>query len=135
MSVATAAKIKLLSESKDYAKDVLKELGDLSDIEAFANQILVAIYFRPAKVRGIIRPDTNIQEDAYQSKVGFVIKKGPAAFVDDENRQFMGQNVNIGDFIVYRAADGFPMDIRGVPCRVLVETNIKLRIKDPEIVF
>jgi hypothetical protein len=122
MSVATAAKIKLLSESKDYAATVYKEIGDLDDIIVFGARVLVAIYFRPEKIMGIIRPQSNVEEDAYQSKVGLVLKLGPDTFDD---------SVKPGDYVVYRASDGFPLSRNGVPCRILRDESVMLKISNP----
>jgi len=35
----------------DPAQKLIKELGDISDIEIFNNQILVAVYLRPEKTK------------------------------------------------------------------------------------
>jgi co-chaperonin GroES (HSP10) len=132
VSVATAAKIKLLSESQDFAGTVHKEIGDLSKLEVFGARILVAIYFRPEKTKGgILRPGINIEEDAYQSKVGLVLKIGPDVFVSDENADFHGETVKPGDYVFYRASDGFPLSHNGIPCRILRDEQIMMKIDDP----
>lgn len=131
MSIATAAKIKLLSESKDFPATVEKEIGDLSTTQIMGNRLLVAIYFRPEKIGGIIRPQSNVEEDAYQSKIGYVLMVGPQAFVSDNAAQFVDY-VNAGTFILYRASDGFPTSKNGVPCRILKDEQVMMVIDNPE---
>lgn len=135
MPVATARKTKKLSESKDFRVSLKEEIGDLSGIEVYFNNILVATYIRPVKIGSIIRPDLNIDEDNYQGKVGLVLKKGPMAFKDDESITFDGLNVHEGDYVVYRVGDGWDVTVNGVACRMLVDRNIRMRVQDPEVIF
>lgn len=136
MTVASAIKIGRLSESQDFKTTVWEELGDISGIEVYFNQILVATYIRSEKTKGgIIRPGINVAEDAYQGKVGLVLKKGPTAFLSDNDTDFVGMDVNINDYVVYRVGDGWDVTINGVPCRMLTDKAIKMRISKPEIVF
>lgn|SRR5512139_2907312 len=136
MTVASAIKIGRLSESQDFKTTVWEELGDVSGIEVFLNQILVATYIRSEKTKGgIIRPGINVTEDAYQGKVGLVLKKGPSAFLSDDGTDFLGQTVEVNDYVVYRTGDGWDVTVNGVPCRMLTDKAIKMRIKTPEIIF
>lgn len=135
MPVATARKVIDLSQSKDPAKDLAAAVGDLSGHELFFNQILVATYIRPEKTAGgIYRPQNNVEEDIYQGKVGLVLKKGPSAFNNDEI-DYQGQNVEPGEWIVFRVGDGWSCTINGVACRVVADTSIRMKIKNPEGVF
>ena len=131
MSVATAAKIQLLSEAPDFKEAVFKEIGDLSRDIALVDRLLVAIYFRPKMTRGgIRRPDTNVEEDAYQSKVGLILMIGSAAFhVDRYNPEDI---IQVGDYVLYRASDGFPASRNGVPCRILRDEQIMMKVSNPE---
>lgn len=136
MTVATAVKIGRLSEAKDFRETAWEELGDISGVEVFFNHILVVTYIRNEKTKGgIIRPGINIDEDAYQGKVGLVVKKGPMAFAEDDEVSFAGLDVSVNDFVVYRVGDGWDITINGVPCRMLTDRTIKMRIKNPEIIF
>ncbi len=70
MTVASAIKIGRLSESQDFKTTVWEELGDISGIEVYFNQILVATYIRSEKTKGgIIRPDMNVQEDVWKMHI------------------------------------------------------------------
>lgn len=136
MSLVVARKFQDIGRADNPKQAIIDAVGDLSKIDVFFNHILVGIYPRPEKTKGgIIRPDTNRDEDAYQGKVALVLKKGPTAFVDDESNQFNGQTVNVGDWIVLRVGDGWPLNLRDTPCRMIQDTQIKLRVADPEIVF
>jgi co-chaperonin GroES (HSP10) len=64
----------------DPKEKLLTDLGDLSGIEIFNNQVLVAVYIRPNKTKsGIILTDETVNEDRYQGKVGLLVGMGPAA--------------------------------------------------------
>ena len=68
-------------------EELRSAVGDLSGVEVFNTQVLVAVYIRPEKTSGgIIRPDSVREEDKYQGKVGLLLKKGRTAFIDEEAR-------------------------------------------------
>jgi len=115
---------------------LLKDVGDVSHIEVFNMQVLVAVYIRPEKTKsGIILSDKTRDEDRYQSKVGLVIKKGPSAFVDESDKWFSGINVREGDWIVFRPSDGWNITINGTLCRMLDDMSIRARISHPDQVW
>lgn len=120
----------------DPAQKLIKELGDISDIEIFNNQILVAVYLRPEKTKtGIYMPDKHREEDKYQSKVGLVIKKGPSAFIDTGDNWFKEIEINLNDWIMYRATDGWSITVNNVLCRMLDDTAVRGRIPHPDAVW
>jgi len=111
-------------------------VGDLDGIELFNNQVLVAIYKRPERTAGgIILTDNARKEDEFQGKVGLVLDKGPMAFVDDASVKFQGQDVIEGDWITFRASDGWALNINGVPCRMVEDSHIKMRVASPDTVY
>ena len=126
----------LMSHIEDPANEIRKRIGDISKIEVLHNQILVGVYIRPEKTKGgiLLTPQTR-DEDRYQGKAGLVLKKGPLAFVDDDNNKFHGQNVDIGDWVCYRVSDGFPLVLNGTLCRLLEEVHVKGKIPSPDVVF
>jgi len=80
----------------DPKQKLIEDIGDISKVELFNNQILVAVYIRPQKTKsGIYLTDKTTDEDRYQSKVGLVLKKGPTAFVDPEGKWFDGITVDV----------------------------------------
>jgi co-chaperonin GroES (HSP10) len=120
----------------DPAQKLIKELGDISDIEIFNNQILVAVYLRPEKTKtGIYMPDKHREEDKYQSKVGLVVKKGPSAFIDTGDNWFKEIEINLNDWIMYRATDGWSITVNNVLCRMLDDTAVRGRIPHPDAVW
>ncbi len=135
MAVAIAQWTQRLAESSDFKKDVLGLLGDVSGVDVFPNYVLVATYIRPEKIGSIIRPQANVQEDLFQGKAGLVVKKGDAAFVDDGQTKFYGFDPEVGEYIVYRRSDAWDMTIRGVPCALIPDARVKLRVDDPALVF
>jgi co-chaperonin GroES (HSP10) len=129
--------ITTLKHDTDPRKLLQDQIGDLSSIELFNNQVLVAVYQRPERTQGgIILTDHTRGEDQYQSKVGLVLKRGPAAFdANPEDDWFKDQVVNDGDWIVYRASDGWPITIRKTLCRILLDTTVRMRIQNPDEVW
>ena len=98
MAIVSAPKTQQLALAQDPKQALFDAVGDLSGVDVFHNQILIALYIRPEKSKGgIIRPETNVAEDEYQGKVGLVIKIGPSAFVSNQNTDFMDQTIHIGD--------------------------------------
>lgn len=136
MSVVIPKWVQELASAEDPKAAIMKRIGDLNDIDVLFNLVLLATYIRPEKTTGgIYRPSVNIDEDVWQGKVGLVLKKGANAFLDDERTKFLGQNVAPGDWVMYRVGDALPFDFRGVPCRLLADTHIKMKIATPDLVF
>lgn len=136
MGVVTARNTARLSRATDPKQAILDAVGDLSTFDIFHNQILVVTYVRPEiTAGGIIRPNDNVDEDEYQGKVGLVVKIGPTAFLDNDDEDFQGQNLNVGDWVVYRTGDGWQLTIRGTACRILTDRTIRMRTKNPGDIF
>lgn len=136
MALVQAKNIEKISRASDPKRAIFDSVGDLSGIDILFNHILIGIYFRPERTAGgIIRPVDNIREDQFQGKCGLVLKKGPLAFRDDEVNKFMGQNVEIGDWIVFRISDGWSVTVNETPCRMLEDANIRMKINNPLVVF
>lgn len=124
-----------MKHDADPAEEAIKAIGDISGIELYYNQVMVVIYIRPEKTKGnIILTDNYRQEDEFQGKVGIVVKKGPLAFIpsSDDPLRFAEVNVDIGDYVVYRPSDGWPVKIDSVKCRILADTAIKMKIDRPD---
>lgn len=121
----------------DPKAEMMAEVGaDLKGLRLFHNQILVGIYERPETTAGgIILPGQTRKEDQYQGKVGLVLAKGPLAFVDDARNEFHGQNVEVGDWIAFRASDGWQLTIGKKLCRMLQDLDIKIQADTPDTVF
>lgn len=133
MTVVQARKTEAISKSQDPKRGIQEAVGSLDEIAVYNNNIIVGTYIRNEKrASGLYIPQSNLQEDEYQGKVGLVLKKGPLAFCDED---FMGQNVNEGDWVVYRVNDGWQIMINGVSCRILQDIHIRLKVDKPDVVF
>lgn len=120
----------------DPAETIRKEMGDISDIEIFHNQVLVAIYIRPEKTKsGLYLSSQTRDEDKYQGKVGLIIKKGADAFVDESGKWFKGVKLDVGDWIYFRPSDGWAITVHGQLCRILDDTDIRGRIPRPDDIW
>jgi len=129
-----------MEHATDPRTVLLKALGDLSNIEIFNNQLLIAIYERPEKTAGgLYLADQTRNEDRYQGKVGLVVKIGPLAFQNDERNDFRGQSVEVGDWVGYRVQDGWSLIVNGpqgkVFCRMLEDVHVRLRIDAPDAIY
>lgn len=134
--VASSQVIELVSKSKNPKLEIIKLIGDLTSVDIKFNMVLLATYFRPEKTAGgIIRPDANKAEDEWQGKVGLVMKLGPKAYQDDEDTQFDGEKVDVGDWAVFKIGDTWSLNINGYPCRMIRDSSIKMTVKDPNMVF
>lgn len=125
-----------MEHATDPAEAIRNEMGDISDIEIFHNQVLVAIYIRPEKTKsGLYLSAQTRDEDKYQGKVGLIIKKGADAFVDESGKWFKGVNLDVGDWIYFRPSDGWAITVHGQLCRILDDTDIRGRIPTPDTVW
>lgn len=132
-NIETFAQARTPDEFKEL---VFKLVGNLSDVDVMYNQVLLAIYIRPEKTRGgIIRPTSNVEEDVWQGKAGLVLKVGPNAFEDDAEYQFHGQRANVGDWCGFKVGDAWSVEVNMVPCRLVRDSAIKLKVKDPNIIL
>ena len=123
-------------DPRDVIMEKVAEQGGLDKLELFANNILVAIYRRPEKTKsGLYLGDKTRGEDLWQGSVGLVLKKGPLAYVDDEDVKFYGQNVEIGDWVWFRPQESLHKEVNGIQCRVMKEHAILGKIPDPDYVW
>lgn len=121
---------------EEFRDHVLKTTADaLKDIDVLFNQVLIAIYIRPQKIGSIWRPDSNVEEDVWQGKTGLVLKVGPNAFEDDGEYNFYGQTVSEGEWIAFKVGDAWALEVAGLSCRLIRDSSIRLKVKDPGVVF
>jgi len=118
-------------------EELREDMGDISGIEVFNNQILVAIYLRPNKTKGgIFLTETTRDEDKWQGKVGLVLAKGPTAFQTDDSPWFQGvEPVEVGQWVYFRPSDGQGLSINGKMCRLLDDTSIRGRLVRPDQIW
>lgn len=126
----------VMDHEVDPKEKILQELGDLSKIELFNNQVLCAVYIRPQKTKsGIYLSDKTVDEDRFQGKVGLLVGMGPSAFQDDSGQWFENIAFNLHDWLVFRPSDGWNITINGVLCRILSDTQVKMRIPAPDVAW
>jgi co-chaperonin GroES (HSP10) len=126
----------LMQHDEDPADTIKKKIGNLDDWEIFGNYILLGIYIRPEKNKsGLYLADTTRDEDKHQGKAALVLKKGPMAFVSDDNYDFKGQNVDIGDWVSVWVSDGRTVTINKTLCRLVEDQHIRMKIPAPDLVF
>jgi len=70
-----------------------------------------------------------------QGKVGLVVKKGPAAFVDDTSEWFKDISVEVNDWVVIRPSDGWAITVNNVLCRIVDDTAVRGKIDVPDRVW
>lgn len=125
-----------MAHDVDPKQKLLEDLGDISNVEIFNNQVLVAVYIRPQKTKsGIYLSDKTIDEDRYQGKVGLLVGMGPSAFNDDSGQWFNQAQFNLHDWLVFRPSDGWSININGVLCRMMSDTQVKMRIPTPDVAW
>jgi hypothetical protein len=126
----------LMDHEVNPATKLIEEIGDLSQIELFNNQLLVGVYIRPQKTKsGLYLSDKTTEEDRFQSKVGLLLKQGPRAFEPNDEGWFDGETFNLHDWLVFRPSDGWSITVNGVLCRILVDTQVKMRVPNPDCVW
>jgi hypothetical protein len=137
MNVVIPAKyVEAIAGSKDPKKAIQDMVGNLDGVEVFGDMVLIGTYIRPNKNSGgVWRPETNVQEDVWQGKVGLVLKRGPDAFIYPEDGEPYEQSVKEGDWCVFRVGDGWSLNINGAACRLVRDTNIRMKLQNPEAVF
>jgi co-chaperonin GroES (HSP10) len=130
-------KLASIHDPEEAKAHILKSTAEaLKGVTVLYNQVLVAIYIRPERTAGgIIRPGQNVTEDVWQGKSGLVLKCGPNAFEDDEGFSFHGQKAEIGDWIVFKVGDAWSVQIGGFACRLVQDSNIRMKVTDPNVVF
>ncbi len=124
-----------MKHDTDPKVELLKKLGDITGFKVYNNQVAVCIYERPKQTKGgILLTDAQRDEDRYQGKAALIIMTGPVAFAS-ANGYFTDGGPAVGDWIAIRPSDGWPIQINGVLCRMLVDEQVKLRIPSPDSVY
>lgn len=134
MPTSAALKIAAAEDPKKALRDTLKSA--VSQIDILHGKVLVALYIAPEKTKGgLYRTNNDIKEDVWQGMVGLVMKKGPIAFVDDDHNKFGDVKLKDGeDWVAFTPGDGRRIQINGVDCRIIEDTQIMMRVADPELV-
>jgi len=125
-----------MSHSVDPKKVILDDMGDISNVKLFNNQVLVAIYLRPEQTStGVWLPEKNRDEDKYQGKAGLVIKLGPLAFDKENDNFFKDVDVKLHDWVYFKPSDGWSITVHGVLCRILDDSAVRGKVNAPDVVW
>lgn len=126
----------LMHHEVDPKESLLARFEKYGEFKLFHNQILCAVYKRPEKTKsGIHLPDQYLREDETQGKVGLVVQIGPDAFRSTDAWPFTGVDAQLHDWVVFRASDGWPINVNGVLCRILNDTSIRAKVSHPDTVW
>jgi co-chaperonin GroES (HSP10) len=128
----------------DPKQAILDRAGDLSGVEIFGSDVLVALYIPPTTTKsGIILSDATRDESRWQGKVGLILKLGPTAYVSEEGERF--RDIKENDWVVFRPSDGYPLQINTmksriskdniVECRVVTDIHIRARVAHPDLIY
>lgn len=138
------------SHTEDPKEKIFRKIGNLDGHEVFNSQVLVGVYQRPEETKtksGLVISVKTTGEDRFQSKVGVILKMGPSAFRDEKGVWFKDQEMNAGDWVVYRASDGWSVSIpleapetgdertQGFLCKLMDDTAIRMRIPHPDAIY
>lgn len=126
----------IMKHSVDPAAEIRTKVGKLDSFEIFGNRLLLGVYERPEQMKsGLYISDKTREEDKHQGKAALVLKKGPKAFVSDENYDFDGQDVAVGDWVTLFVSDGRRVVVNGQLCRIVEDQHIQMKIPAPDAVF
>jgi co-chaperonin GroES (HSP10) len=128
--------IQAVSMADDSKAELIARVKKLPKDELFHAKVLVATFIPSEKTAGgIILPDRSKQESRFQEKTGLVIGVGPGAFQDGPGAQFYGKQIKVGDWVLFRASDGYEFFIDEVPCRMFEDVQIMMKIQNPELYY
>ena len=122
------------SQAEKYAAIIREKVGDLTDFPIHFNEVLVGIYERE-KIGNLYVPDKTKQADQFMAKGGLILKLGPGVDIDDNVVQFYGRKLQVGDWIAFMPADGWPIKIRDQQCRLIPDNRIKMGIPSPDLIY
>lgn len=124
-------------ETPEQARErTWEELGDISGVPVYFNQVLLAIYQRPKMTKsGIMLSDKTLNEDTRQGKAMMVVKMGPGVDMDDANVKFFGRKLSIGQWIAIQPSEGWPVNLNGKQCRMIADYRILMGVDRPDRVW
>lgn len=125
----------------DRAQKIFDKLGmkngKLPDgFEVFGNRLIVATNESPEKSEGgILYTQQRQSEEKNQGKACLVVAKGPTAFKSDANYDFVGQTVEVGDWICLHVYESRPVKINKYECRIIRDQDVVMKIPAPDVIF
>jgi len=148
MVVSCQTYLSAVAEAADQKAEIFKWAGDLSRERMIGDHVLVATYARPEKTKsGIFMPGSIQKEDEYQGCIGLILATGPSAFVYDGQYRLVepieGESEEdyqarraasvptVGDWVLYRPANGHGIALGQVACRVFKSECFEMIVSDP----
>lgn len=131
----------LMQHTTDPAADIkskvgMNKKGEIPGFKLFGNRVLVGVYERPEKTKsGLFLADKTRQEDEHQGKAALVLMKGEAAFQSDNNFDFMGDNLEVGDWVMLFVSHGLRCYVNGQLCRIIRDQDLTMKIPSPDQVY
>lgn len=120
----------------------ISPLKGLPDVEVLFHHVIVAKYIREKLGNGsLLAAQQTKLEDKYQSKIGVVLKVGPAAFQNDRDFDFRGITVDPGEWVMFRMSDGWDFDYtppgatEAIHMKMLEDSNLRCRVGNPERIY
>lgn len=130
------AHLQALTNNHDATLDQLLEGPLAGEVTVLHSQVLVMGYIAPARTAGgIILTDKAVEEDRYQGSTGLVIALGKGAFKDDAVAKFHGDELKVGDWVMFVPSDGIGLFINRTPCRLFSDTRILMKVENPGIYY
>lgn len=126
-----------LAQSANPETEALKQLGDLSTFSVLGSNVLVWTYIQPEKTSGgIIRISKAVDEDRYQGKVGRILAMGENAFKYDGPYECNWKvKPQVGDYIMFHTSDARELGIKGVPCKLVDSSLVRMIVPDPSAMY
>lgn len=94
---------------------------------------------------GIFLSDNGVgtlREDAYQGKIGLVMKVGSLAFTDEADHKWEGFTPKVGDWVVINIGDTFGFELPAAPgkttgrkVRIVDENLVRAIVPEPDVVW
>jgi hypothetical protein len=126
----------VMAHDVDPKQAILDKIGDISGVRLFFRNILIGVYVRPkVTASGIHLSDNTVQEDVYQGKVGVVLKMGPGVLKDGDGDADTDNILKVGDWVVVRPSDYVSLEINKTPCRMGIDSAIRMVIPHPDVVW
>ena len=131
----------LMQHDADPATAIVKKVGmnkkgEIPGFKLFGNRVLVGVYERPEKTKsGLYLADTTRKEDEHQGKAALVLMKGEAAFQSDKNFDFLGDNLEVGDWVMLFVSHGLKCYVNGQLCRIIRDQDLTMKIPSPDQVY
>lgn len=134
LPIKTIDEFSSIKDPEEFKRIALEKIN-VDQVDVFLNRVLTIVYIGYERTAGgIIKPHDTKAEDIYQGKVALVLKVGPTAFVSDATHDFHGMFVARGNWVTFRIGNSSQIEISKVPCRLVSDHYIELRVSDPRMV-